>query len=230
MTGSQFVTSELWRRWKSRTTGNKKIKIEILHYKKLLEWTIQILLPWWNHLLSAAWHWLAAATRPVRDEVSFKKLCFSASVRLSSKHKIDLWLYAAIIYFFLSSCKQWINQKKHPHESLQQQFVVLRVHLGVLVALSIAECAMLPPLKHSFRLSVGRLCLTLSTQMNHQPPTDGRIVTSDSEEGLWPKHQALCCPNRLKQKVRECTGKDFLSHKTLSQYKVCFLNNLIARK
>lgn len=31
--------------------------------------------------------------------------------------------------------------------------------------------------------------------MDHQPPNDGRIVTSDQQ----PKHQPLCCPNNMER-------------------------------
>lgn len=78
------------------------------------------------------------------------------------------------------------------------QFVVLSVHFGVLVGLSIAKRAMSLSLNTHLDsvISYGRPCFTQSTQMDHQPPTDGNIVTSVSEEGLQSIHQPVCCPNK----------------------------------
>jgi len=116
-----------------------------------------------------------SCTRPVGDEVSLKKRHFlPPSYFLGNAN----WSVTICCHYFSSSCNQWINQTR-PHIRAAcssglcsvccarcvvlgvlcsvccARCVVLGVHLGVLVVSSIAKCAMPPPLKHSFRLSVG---------------------------------------------------------------------------
>lgn len=140
------VTSELWRHWKSRIPSNN-IKIEILHYKKLQEWTIQKRVAMVKAPLSAAWHWLTAAHAPVCDEVSSKKLCF-----LPSSYFLVNTNWSVIIcchYFPLIA--QTMNHTRGPRTA------VCRVHLGALVVFINSKVRHASTSKHSFRLSVGTL-------------------------------------------------------------------------
>lgn len=177
------MTSELWCNWKSQMPSNN-IKIERLHYKKLLERTIL----YCYHGESATLCCVAltdSCTRPVCDEVSLKKL------------------YSLPPSYFLVNNTNW-SVIIWCHKSLVQQCVVLSVHLSVLVVLSIAKCAMLSHLNTHLDSQTGDCASHRALRWNISPLLMA-AVTLDSEEGLQSKHQPLCCPNKYYLQVPAST-------------------------
>lgn len=113
--------------------GNK-IKIEVLLYKKMMEWAIQnkCTVAMVTAPLSAAWHWLTGARTGY--VTNFKKLYF----RPPSYFLVNTnWSMITCCHCFLSSSEQWLTSAL---------FAYLFVSVGswVFLILSTAQSAILP--------------------------------------------------------------------------------------
>lgn len=121
--------------------------------------------------------------------VSFKERYFLPPPLLSSKHKM-------IADYMLALSGREINHTSAWRGSFCGGFAEPAAQWGGSVDSKVCRASIY---KHSFRCSVlsdQRLCLTQRTQMDHQPPTDGPMVTSDSAESSQPKHKPRSRPNK----------------------------------